>query len=313
MLLSTAIEKYLDDIGENLRLDSSEKKEIIGELYTHIEEEVTELKSRGLHDEEAVSRCLRFLGSAKLVARQIYEAHSQGTWKQAMVASMPHLLFGLIFVLNIWRGIQWALVLIILISCVSVYGWWKSHSDCFFPWLGYSLLPVIAAGLSLIYLPSQLSWVAILLYSPLSIWYLFRFVKQTIRKDWIFVSLMLLPLPLISAWFIISGFTGNPQHIDNERLAYYGKFIGPGFLTLALGVMSFIRVRRRWLKIGVLFLAGMMSLLLIVIYAKGQLELITFLLLTLVLVSIFLIPAVLDNGVRTGKWGKIFNGHILDK
>jgi hypothetical protein len=311
--LSTAIKNYLDDIKSNLRLDNCQKNEIIGELHAHIEDEVTEFKQEGFHDEEAISKSLDLLGSAKYLARQIYEAHSQGTWKQALIASLPHILFGLVFILNIWQGTQAALILLVIVSSTAVYGWWKSHSDYLFSWLGYSFLPVIAAGLSLLYLPTEFGWVAILLYLPLSFWLFIRLMTQTIKKDWIFMSLMLLPLPLISAWFILSGFTGNPADINYDRLIDYSKIIGPGFLILAVGVISFVRIRCRILKIGVLFVTGIISVTLFLIYARGHIEFITLLLLIIFLLCIFLIPAVLDNGVRTGKWGKIFNRHLLFK
>ncbi len=38
-----------------------------------------------LSEEEASENCLGVLGSAKLVARQLYETHSQGTWGQRLL------------------------------------------------------------------------------------------------------------------------------------------------------------------------------------------------------------------------------------
>ena len=102
--MATELEHYLADLRDNLRLDPSSEGEVINELETHIEDRLQELKEAGLSEEEAVSTCVRLLGSTKLVARQIYEAHSQGTWKHVLFASMPHLLFALLFALNWWRG-----------------------------------------------------------------------------------------------------------------------------------------------------------------------------------------------------------------
>jgi hypothetical protein len=304
--VSTVIEEYLHCVKDNLTLEASDEKDIISELAAHIEDEVQELKNSGLHDDEAANACLGLLGSAKSVAHQIYEAHSQGSWQQALMASLPHALFGLIFMLNWWRGIGWVLVMLILILSTTVYGWWRRKSTWLFPWLGYSMLPVIVAGLSLLYLPKAWAWLAVLVYLPLALWLLFRIVSQTLKKDWLYLSLMLLPMPIIISWFLAAEWQGKFDGYTFERLYVFGPWIGLSFLALALGVVSFIRVRKRWLKIAVLFLSGVITIALIFSYARGSLDFVTLLLLILFLVSIFLIPALLVNGVRSGKWGRIF-------
>ncbi len=304
--MSTIVDEYLHSIKDNLRLEAPDETEIINELATHIEDEIRELKNDGLRDEEAVSTCIRLLGSAKSVARQIYEAHSQGTWRQALMTSLPHLLFGLLFTLNWWRGIGAVLILLIVIMSMAVYGWWHRKSTWLFPWIGYSLLPVIAAGLSLLYLPRGLAWIAVIVYVPLALWLILRVVTQTMKKDWLYLSLMLLPMPAIIGWFIATQWLGNFDIDTEARLYYYGPWIGISFLALAFGVISFVRIRRRWLKVAVLFMTGVITLGLISSYAGGHIEFMALLLLILLLVSIFLIPALLENGVRSGRWGKYF-------
>jgi hypothetical protein len=58
-------------------------------------------------------------------------------------------------------------------------------------------------------------------------------------------------------------------------------------------------------------MSGIITLSLISFYAWGRLSFIVLLLMILLLVSIFLIPALLDNGVRSGRWGKIFEHHPM--
>jgi hypothetical protein len=309
--MSIVVDEYLKSIKSNLRMESKQENEIISELSTHIEDEVQELKKHGLHDEEAIKTSLSLLGSAKSVARQIYEAHSQGSWQQALMASLPHILFGLVFFLNWWRGIGSVLLMLILLLSTTVYGWWHRRSTWLFPWLGYSLLPVVAAGLSLLYLPRSYSWIAIIIYLPLAIWLILRIVSQTIKSDWMYVSLMLLPIPIIISWFLVAQWRGSLDSSTLERLTVYGPSIGVSFLALAFGVVAFIRTRRRWLKISVLFLTGIITLGLIFAYAWGTIDLTSLLLLILLLVSLFLIPALLQNGVRSGKWGKFFENHPM--
>jgi hypothetical protein len=311
--LSTIISEYLKSVKSNLRLEPRDEKEVLSELETHIQDEVQDLKEKGLREEDAENACLKLLGSAKSLAHMIYEAHSQGTWKQALMTSLPHLLFGIIFILNWWKGIMPVLVTLILILSTSVFGWWKKRSNWLFPWLGYSLLPVIAAGLSMLYLPSSLSWIAILIYIPLAVWLVVRVVGQTIKKDWLSLSLMLLPAPVIIAWFAVTEVKDGLTLATMDRVWANGPWIGVCFLALAFGVVTFVRIRRRWLKIAVLFMTGVIALGLLTAYTWGRISLIEFLLLILMLTSIFLVPAMLENGVKTGKWGKIFENHPMSR
>jgi hypothetical protein len=304
--LSTIINEYLNRVKSNLRLEPPAEKEVLTELANHIEDEVSELKQKGLRDEEAENTCLRFLGSAKTVAKMIYETHSQGSWKQALMASLPHILFGIIFILNWWQGIIPVLATLIVILATAVYGWWHGRSTWLFPWLGYSLLPVLAAGLSLLYLPAGFSWIAILVYIPLALWLVIGVVGQTIKKDWMYLSLMLLPLPVILAWFAVTEVHSMDDFRRLMTVSSYGPWLGLSFMSLGFGVVTFVRIRKRWLKISVLFLTGIITLMLVTSYTWGKISTTNFLLLFLLLASIFLIPALLENGVKSGKWGKIF-------
>ena len=165
---------------------------------------------------------------------------------------------------------------------------------------------MIAAGLLLLYLPRGWSWVTILVYLPLAFWLFYRVVTQTIVKDWLYLSLMLVPIPIIIGWFVAMEWMGEfPEHAL-ERLRYFAPWIGLSFLALGMAVVMFVRLRKRWLKIAVLFVAGVTTVTLIAFYTWGHLELSIFLALLLLMVSIFLLPAFLENGVRSGRWGKVF-------
>lgn len=294
----TELNHYLDSVRDNLRLDLSSEREVTSELETHIEDRLQELRQAGLSEEEAANTCVKLLGSAKLVARQIYEAHSQGTWRQALLASMPHLLFGLLFALNWWQGIGWLLVMLVLVLSMAVYGWWHGKPAWLFSWLGYSLLPVVVAGLLLLYLPKGWSWVAILLYIPLALWLLYRITVQTIKRDWLYSSLMLFPVPIILGWFLAVQLEGRFPEFSVERLHDLAPWIGLSFLALAISAATFIRLRQRWLKVAVLFISGLLTLIMAACYAEGRLGLSTFLVLILVLLSLFLTPALLERRIR---------------
>lgn len=289
--MEATLTNYLESVRANLKLDPSLKSEVIQELQTHIEEELEELKKAGLSEEEAANTCLKLLGSAKLVARQIYEAHSQGSWSQTLLAAMPHLLFGLLFAVNWWRGIGWLLVLLALVLSVVVYGWWRGKPAWVFPWLGYTLVPVVGAGILLLYLPRGWSWLAIVIYLPLALWLLYAIAAKTMKGEWLYTSLMLLPVPIMVGWFIAIEPISKFPEPWLQRLEDFAPWIGLSFLTLALTVATFFRLRKRWLRISLLVVSGLLTLTMITYYTEGRLSLLALLILIVVMLLLLSSPA----------------------
>lgn len=294
----TALSLYLERVRENLKLDSSTELEVIQELATHIEDELRELKDAGLSDEEAANTCLTLMGSAKTLAHQIYESHSQGSWTQALFTAMPHLLFGLLFALSWWQGIIGLLAMLVAVLSVVVYGWWRGKPSWLFSWLGYSLLPVVFAGLLLLYLPQGLDWIAIIIYIPMALWLVCAFTLKTIKRDWLYSSLMLLPLPIIIGWFLAVEPVDRVPEYWLQRLQDFAPWIGLTFLSLGVAVTTFIRLRKRWLRISVLVISGLITLTMIAYYTEGRLSVPAFLALIIVMLILLLSPALVERTLK---------------
>jgi len=211
---------------------------------------------------------------------------------------MPHILFGLLFAVSWWRGIGWLLVTLVLVLSMAVYGWWRGKPAWLFPWLGYSLLPVVAAGLLLLYLPHGWSWVAILIYLPLALWLLYSIAVKTIRKDWLYTSLMLLPIPTIIGWLVAVEPVNRLPESWLQTVDDFAPWIGLSFLALALAVATFYRLRKRWLRISVLVVSGLLTLTMITYYTEGRLSLPALLVLVVVMLLLLLSPALVERTLR---------------
>ena len=296
--MTTILSNYLDDVRVNLRLDLSTEQDVMNELEAHIEDHLQEMRQAGLSEEEAANKCVKLLGSARLVARQIYEAHSQGNWRQALLAAMPHLLFALLFIMNWWHGISGLSIMLALTLGTVIYGWYHNKPTWLFPWLGYYLLPVLVAGACLLYLPKLWSWLAIAIYVPLALWSIYSVIVQTIKRDWLYSSLMLLPIPIVIGWFLAVEADGRFSALSIQRIHYLSPWIGLSFLALATAVTTFIRLRQRWLKIAILMISGLLTLTMVAYYANGRLGLTTFLVLAVVMLGLFLSPALAERKIR---------------
>ncbi len=245
---------YLRSVGACLRLDSRARGNVTRELGTHLEDKVQELKGKGLSEEEAAKAAIESFGPPKLIARQIYEAHSQGTWREAFLAALPHLLVASIFATYYWQNTLYTSIIILVIASTVIYGWYHNEPIWVFPWLGYYLLPVIVTGVVLIYLPQSWTWLAAFLYLPLALFVIIYIVRQTASRDWLYVSLMLAPLPVICAWLLSLG-EGSELLMANARLAQPRSnipAIALSFASLGAASFTFIRAKQRWCKVAAL-------------------------------------------------------------
>jgi hypothetical protein len=292
--------QYLTRIRYGARMPDSDEPGVLRELESHIEDRLEELTCSGLSEEEAITACLGQMGSTSMVARQIYEAYSQGSWTQVLLACLPHLLFGLLFLLNWWHYPGWLTVALLFILATTVYAWWHGKPAWIFSWMGYTMLPVLGVGLLLLYLPAGWSLLTLLVYFPAALWWLFRIVVYTSKRDWIFCSLALLPLPIIVGWFLAVSPSGKLNDYSVERINYFAPWIGLSLLALALTIAAFIRLRQRWLRIGLMAASGLLTLTLVVYYSTGQLTTLSFFGLMLVMWGVFLVPPLLERYLRRG-------------
>jgi len=290
------LSSYLRKIKENLHLDAASEKEIIQELETHVEDCCLEMQESGLSEEEAIENSLQLLGSAKMVAHQIYEVHSQGTWRQALLAGMPHLFFAALFALNWLTGASWVPVLLIVIAGVVFYGSLHSKPTWLFPWLGYALFPVAAAGASLLYLPQGWPWLTLILYVPLVLWLCCFIIIKFIKRDWLYATLILVPVPTFVGWFLASGQVVFPD-LKLGFLYDFAPWTGFTFLIMGVSVTLFVRLKNRWLRITALIIPGLMSATVITL-ASNRLGFWAFLGLLLLMLSFILVPAYIDHHVR---------------
>ncbi len=290
----TRLTCYLDSLRTCLRLDSKIKKDVLKELYTHLEDKSQELKESGLSEEEAIETAVKHFGSVQSIARQTYEVYSSGTWRQAFFAALPHLIIALLFALRAWQSIFWLTIILLTVISVVLYGWWHGKPVWLFPWLGYYLIPVIVTGILLVYLPGGWFWLAVLVYLPLALFVLISVTKQTITQDWLYASVMLLPIPIILGWALALGMSKDFLSIERQLHETKG-LVALSFLILAITVAIFIRVKQRWLKAGALLTPELLVLVIVAVASRGAISF--WLWLGLVILSIFLIfsPAWLER------------------
>ena len=287
---------YINRLKYLLRVNPAIENAIVREYSSHLEDKCKELQDSGLSEEEANETATKLLGPPNLLAKQIGEVYSQGSWKQAIFAALPHLLIALLFALRWWQHTMWLSGIVLLIIGVVIYGWTHGKPAWLFPWLGYCLIPVITIGTLLIYLPGGWAWIAALAYVPLALIIILSVARQTIKIDWLFTSLMLLPAPIILGWRLALGIEDIVQW--QARLCEAAQLISLTFAILAITVAIFIRVKQRWAKAGALVTPEIFLLILVALSDKNAISLWVWLSIILLAVLILISPALLEKRIR---------------
>jgi len=318
--MADELRRRLNKTRSRLGLDPSSEREILSELYTHLEERVEELESSGRSRDEATRIAGEEFGPVNKVASELSEVHSTSNWPQALLAALPHVLFSLLFASHQWSNIAWLVVILVSVFGVVIYGWQHGRPTWFFTWLGYALVPLLVVGLVLIDQAlvrgvsgdSWWLWASVVLYFSVIAAVYFIIMLQILRRDWLLGSLTVLPFLAVIGWFLAGQWREELLQDREYLLSGLEPWIAMSFLTLAGMVVLFARLRKRWLKVGVLLIGGLSLLTIIASTAGGAVGPPHIFVLALLATVVLIGPALLDrrsNHRQAGNWADFLSGH----
>jgi hypothetical protein len=276
--MQSQVSDYLEEVRAHLHLDPRTEKRVINELTTHFEEKLSDLGSQGVPEEEAARVALDSFGDARWIARLMYESYSRGSWMEALISCQPHLIVAALFATHVWRfplllGAAFATIIVI-----ALLGWRSGSPTWLYSWVGYSLLPLlIASFFSMDPVAQTVTWLLWGEGSPAPLWHLVIYLAlyavtiwliastavTVARRDWILLSLMLLPLPVLVLWLITVtrtvGFFSSPLAGLAARFSTWDGAMAYFFLALGMTTALFVRVRRRFFKVGSVIAVGIIG------------------------------------------------------
>jgi hypothetical protein len=315
MPLNPQVRDYLSQVREHLYLDQTAERQVMCELYSYFEERIADLIESGCSEDEAVRLAMKSFGRPKVVARLMHEAHSQRSWGEALLAALPHFVIAIVFGLGLWYHL-WIPVILAPIAAVTIWGWWQGKPFWIYPWIGYSLLPLLVAGYFLVPIINKtvlklmfggassvdaIILLGILLFYSVSVLIITATAIRVVKRDWILTSLMLFPLPVVGGWMITRDKAIGLMSGSSEALHALDLRMAWALVTLGLSTIIFLRLRHRSLKLGALVAAALLAFTL-VWHTTGQpLSLPALLLTALLLFFFFLAPAVAEPIVGHGE------------
>ncbi len=270
---------YLDEVRTHLYLDPRTERKVISELSTHFDEKVGDLREQGLSEEEAARSAVDSFGDARRIARLLYEAHSRGSWMDALIGCQPHFIVAALFATHVWRMpllLGTAFGAIVLIALLA---WRNGGVTWAYSWMGYAAVPLLLLGgyLSLDPWSRTVSFVLSGQGVPAPLWHLgllgvldlfiLWLVAATAvavaRRDWLLLSVMLLPLPVVGLWLMTvlptPGFLTDTLRGLEARFARWDASMGYVFVLLGATTALFVRLRQRSLKVLAVIVLGIIG------------------------------------------------------
>lgn len=303
---------YLSDLAKQLFLEPPHEREILDELRGHIEDKAAGLRVEGVSPEEADARAIYDLGASGSIASALYAVHTQTPWQQTLLAALPHLLLAFVFALGLWTAPAWIVILVVVATLASVFGWMRGRPNWSYPWLGYCLIaPIASWGLAMsavVYgawsvvtkgtLPLGFPiYVACFAYIAFSMWAVVKIVSRIVRRDWLMASLAVLPFPFLAYWFLYFYNPGEIQRVGQE-VPGVDTSAAVIFLVLAAATAVFFRIGRRLFRVALLVITVPSMIVLAWLSYQGgpgYMALFAFCALSL---ALLLTPALLDRNIR---------------
>jgi hypothetical protein len=301
-----AVDTYLSRIKSNLHLDPSTERKVMGELETYFQDKIEDLRTEGLTEADAARQAIVSFGTPRKVAKLLYEAHSRGSWLEALLAAQPALLGAGLFATHFWSQ---GLVLIpafALLLFVTLLGWLKGKPNWLYPWIGFAFAPLLA----LVFLSRNFVYhsiysilvgsgvsaehITLMLFLGLyavSFWIVLAVVSRILKRDWLLVSYMLVPLPLLGIWIISIDGGGQILFDLGVRIHQWDRNMLLALLLLGLSAALFIRMRQRLSKVAILLIIGMGSTTIAGWTVLGANQFFNLLLISALPISTVLIPA----------------------
>ena len=304
------LQGYLHALTRRLRLDANTNGEIVRELQGHLEDKVQELEEEGLTHREALSLAVRDLGQPDLIASGMYSVHSRGSWRDILLATLPHLLLASLFALHLWNRYLLVIVLIISITFVTLRGWKAGRPKWTYTWLGYSMaapalswlmaLSALGYGAWKLFTTGALPfgipmYLLIIAYIPFSLWIMGNVVLRVVRQDWLLASLTALPFPFLTSWILFPNWHGGLWPADTAEVRSTDGDRALVFLALAVTTAVFMKAGQRVVKIGLLTVSTTLLVIFTTVTLPITIGLLSILLIVLASVAFILSPAILQS------------------
>jgi hypothetical protein len=222
-----------------------------------------------------------------------------------------------LFATHVWRYPLLLGTAFTAIVVIALLGWRSGGASWMYSWIGYAVLPLLVVSyISMDPVTRTVSFVLSGHGTPAPLWHLsllaalYAFTIWLIastavtvaRRDWILLSLMLLPLPVMGLWIITVtqsvGVLVDALRGLETRFSRWDAAMGYFFAVLGVTTALFVRVRQRALKVGAVIAVGIVGGALAARSFWGDLGLLRLLAISFCLLLFLTVPLLLRAMLR---------------
>jgi hypothetical protein len=315
--MSAEVDSYLSEVRSHLHLDPSVEQRMIGELSSHFDDKLRDLRAEGMGEREAIREAITSFGGARSIARLLYRAHSRGTWVETFLACQPHLLAAALFAAHQWRSPLLLTLFSAVLIGMAVAGWLRGRPTWVHSWAGYAFFPLLVLGwLGRGVLANAFSAVAAGEPIPAPAWQpvallvlcaggsvlLVRALRLAAGRDWVNAALLMLPQPVFGAWLLaverFGGLTRDGLPLT-DALRWDSAMVRLCLLLAAASALA-IRARSRFVKAAAILAAGIGGGAMIVRVTSAEADFAGLAVASLVSGALIAAPALLGGRARKG-------------
>lgn len=301
--VSSELHTYLEGLRASLGLGSEVDDEVVRELRTHVEDHIADLQRDGLSEADATRTVLRRFDRPRALAAQFQAAYLPAGWQDALTAAAAFLLVGALFLSHLWNEPPAVAAVAAAVVAATLYGLWQGRPTWFYAWAGLALTLLSFVGYFAFVLVERAAGATAggfdalalaglagaALYFPLALAILVSSVIVASRRDWLDASLMLSPSAPVAVWLATLHVGGGL-----EGGASADSALAATFLTMAIAVAVFVRVRSRGLKLATICATGAIVLVAVSSMYDPQLSATALAGRAVLLFGFLLSPALLD-------------------
>ncbi len=240
---------YVSYLCSGVRVDSRTRRAIDREIRAHLQDHAEDLKQSGVDADEANLKAIESFGNPRDLAKDLLMVHSQGSWRDAFLTSLPHLLVALLLTAYYAQSMLCGLALLLAAGWGIRQAVARKAPPWSFSWLGYCLVPVVLVVFIL--LGATNWWTVVgMAYIPCAVLVVAYVVRQTASRDLLYVSLMLSPWVVITTWFVATQSFSELRYgqLNSPALLTYSRGLVGSFVVLAIASFVFARIQPRWGK-----------------------------------------------------------------
>jgi hypothetical protein len=130
-------------------------------------------------------------------------------------------------------------------------------------------------------------------------------LTHTWRRDWLLGSLTVLPFLAVIGWVLTDQWKDGLLQ-NGGFLSGLEAWVSLSFLALGGVVIIFTRLKKRWLRVGALLVAGLVVITMMTSASGGSIGLFNLVVLVIVALAIILGPAIVDRRMarqQPDEWG----------